>query len=230
VSRPVAALALVLALLAPAARAGAATLTDPSWTVGEGRLRLDGEAWVLLGRDIELEADDSTHKVRGREFAVIGSYGLLRGLDGFLSVGAVRLRGDDDLLPTGAFDSDVGFLFGGGVRYSFLEERYFRVGARLAVSRAEVDAGDVTATWLEYDLMLGGSLHVLRDLVPYLALAMSVVEGTFDAPPGRSEFRQANVVGAVAGLRYAATAQVHVTVAGRLFDQDAVAVTLSFGF
>jgi hypothetical protein len=209
----------------------AATLTDPSETVGVGRLRLDGEAEGVLARRVSFEDAARVREVKARNFFLTGNFGILADLDGFVTLGASRLRVPaGDALPTGAFDGDVGFLFGGGLRYRFVDERYFKVGARLAVTRLTSEEADVTATLVEYDLLLGASLHALRDLVPFLALGASLVDGQFTGPFGRQEVRQDDVIGAVAGLRYAATAQVHATVAGRLFDEEAVSFALSFAF
>jgi hypothetical protein len=226
-----AALVAFAALLAPAPPAAAATLLDPSETLRGGRLRLDGEADLVLSRRLRFEDSDRVVEARARNFTLSGSYGLLDGLDGFLTVGTTRMRlRDRDALPDGRFEGEVGFLFGGGVRYRFVDERYFKVGARLGVARLESESRGTTATLVEYDLLLGASLHVTRELVPYVALGASLVDGQFAGAFGRREVRQEDVLGAVVGLRYAATAQVQATVAGRFVDEESVAFALSFGF
>lgn len=224
-------LALVGLLVAPVLPAGGQTLVDPSETVGAGRIRLDGEADLVIDRDLRLEDAGRRESSEARRFRVVGTYGLLPELDGFLLLGAARLRLlDEDALPTGDFDGRVGFAFGGGVRYRFIDGHPFKVGAQVGLTRFESKEGDVTATWLEYDLLLATSLHVFGDLVPYTGLAATIVDGEFDGPFGRLNFRQDNVLGAVIGFRYAATPQVKATLAGRFFDQTTVSFSLSFGF
>ena len=220
-----------LVTAAVALPAAAASLTDPAEMVGMGRLRLDGEADVTLGRNLRFEDTDARFEVEGRTFALTGGYGLLPDMDGFLTLGAARLRVEEPAgLPGGAFDGDVGLSFGGGVRYRFVNERLFKVGARAQLTRRESQDDDVTATWLEYDLLLGASLHASRALVPFLALGASLIDGDLAGPFGRVDFRQEDVVGAVVGLRYAATSQVHGTLTGRFFDQTSVGFALSFAF
>ncbi len=221
----------LLALVVAPTPAAAGTLTDPSETVGAGRIRLDGEADLVVDRDLQLKNGGGREAAEARRFAVIGTYGLLPELDGFLLLGAARLRlVDEDALPTGDFDGRIGFAFGGGVRYRFVDEYPFKVGAQLELTRLESKEGDVTATWLEYDLLLVTSLHTFGDLVPYVGLAATIVDGEFDGPFGRIGFRQDNVLGAVVGFRYAATPQVKATLAARFFDQTTVGLSLSFGF
>ncbi len=224
-------LVVLIALLVAPAPAAAGALVDPSEAVGPGRIRLDGEADLVVDRDLRLEDAGRREDSEARRLLVGATYGLLPELDGFLLLGASRLRLiDDTALPTGDFDGEVGFAFGGGIRYRFLEERPFRVGAQVGLVRLESKEWDVAATWLEYDLLLTTSLHVFRDLVPYVGLAATIVDGQFDGPFGRIGFRQDNVVGAVVGFRYAATPQVKATLAGRFFDQTTLSFSLSFGF
>lgn len=225
------AVAATLAVILSPTSAWAAALLDPSETVGPGRVRLDGVAVVTFSRDLRLEDVDRVVEASGRTFGIGGSVGLLEGFDGFLTLGASRLSVDSvDGLPGAEFDGDVGFAFGGGVRYRFVNEQYFKVGASVAITRHESSKGDIQATWLSGDLLLGASLHAVRDLVPFLGLAVGLADGKFDGPFGRAEFRQQDVIGAFAGIRYAATSQVQATLAGRLFDRTEVAAALSFGF
>lgn len=229
--RAVLAVALGLAALGSVRPAGAAALVDPSDTLGAGRVQLDGTAVGTFSRDIRLENPDRTIEASGRTFGIGGSFGLLEGLDGFLSVGATRLTIEDQAaLPTANFDGDVGFAFGGGLRYRFLDERYFKVGSSVSIGRHESAKGDVTATWLDGEFLLGASLHAFRDVVPFAGLSVGIMHGQFDGPFGRVDFRQENVVGAMAGLRYSATSQVAATLGGRLFDREEVSFSLSFGF
>lgn len=223
--------AATLAGLAAASPVAAATVLDPSDTVGAGRVRLDGAAALTLSRDLHLEEPDLTVEASARTFGIGGSVGLLEGLDGFLALGATRLALEESGAIAGRdFDGDVGFAFGGGLRYRFIDERYFKVGASLSVVRHESSDRDVTATWLEGDVLLGASLHAFRYVVPFVGMAAGFVDGTFDGPFGRRDFRQEDVVGAFAGVRYAATSQVEASLAGRLFDREELLFTLSFGF
>ncbi len=223
--------AVATAALSAARPAVAATLLDPSETVGTGRVRLDGSATLTFSRDVRFKEPERTVGASERTSGIGGSFGLLEGLDGFLLLGATRLSLDpQDALPGGEFDGDVGFAFGGGLRYRFIDERYFKVGTSVSVARHESKKGDVTATWLTGDLLLGASLHAFRDVVPFTAMAIGIADGQFEGPFGRVEFRQEDVVGAVAGLRYAATSQVQATLAGRYFDREELTFSLSFGF
>lgn len=225
------AVTVLLASLASAGPAAAAAIVDPSDTIGSGRVRLDGTAVGVFSRDLRLEQPELTVDASARTFGIGGSFGLLDGLDGFLNVGATRLEIDArGALPTDDFDGDVGFAFGGGLRYRFLDERYFKVGSSVSIGRHESADGDVEATWLDGEFLLAASLHAFRDVVPFAGLSVGVVHGQLDGPFGRIDFRQENVVGALAGLRYAATSQVEATLAGRLFDREEVSFTLSFGF
>ncbi|HEY8368649.1 MAG TPA: hypothetical protein VIM86_04965 [Thermodesulfobacteriota bacterium] len=223
--------ALGLAILTSAGPAAAGAIVDPTDTLGAGRVRLDGTGVGVFTREIRLEESDRIVDTSGRTFAIGGAFGLLDGLDGFLTVGATRLALDeDDALPSGDFDGDVGFAFGGGLRYRFVDERYFKVGSSVSISRNESAKGDVEATWIDGEFLLGASLHAFRDVVPFAGLSIGIIRGQFDGPFGRIDFRQENVVGAMAGLRYAATSQVEATLAGRLFDREEVSFALSFGF
>jgi hypothetical protein len=231
VSRLLVGLVALVGLLPWAAPAAAAALVDPTETVGTGRIRLDVGADLVLDRDLRFEDAGVRRESEARRFLLSGTYGLLPELDGFLTLGASRLRlTDENALPTGRFDGEVGFAFGGGLRYRFLDQRLFKVGAQLGLARLESRERGVAASWIEYDLLLATSLHVFRDLVPYLGLGASIVDGEFEGPFGRIGFRQENVIGALVGVSYAATAQVKATLAGRVFDQTTVAFTLSFGF
>ncbi len=224
-------LVALVALLPWAAPAAAAVLADPTETVGAGRIRLDGEAELVFDRDLRFEGAGVRQESEARRVVLTGSYGLLPELDGFLTLGASRLRlTDESALPTGRFDGKDGFAFGGGLRYRFLDQRLFRVGAQLGLARLESRERGVTASWIEYDLLLATSLHLFRDLVPYLGLGASIVDGEFEGPFGRIGFRQEKVIGAAVGISYAATAQVKATLTGRVFDQRTIAFVLSFGF
>lgn len=225
------ALVALVALALAADPVAAAAPLDPTETVGAGRIRLDGEADLVLRRDLRFEDAGGRRESEGRTFLLSGSYGLLPELDGFLTLGASRLRlQEENALPSGRFNGDVGLAFGGGLRYRFLDQRLLKVGAQLGLARLESEDGGVTASWIEYDLVLATSLHTFRSLVPYVGLGASIVNGQFEGPFGRLDFRQENAVGAVVGVRYAATAQVKASLAARLFDQTTVAFALSFGF
>ncbi|HWP34904.1 MAG TPA: hypothetical protein VNM66_04830 [Thermodesulfobacteriota bacterium] len=220
-----------LPLLPVAPAAGALLPTPPGLEVG--RVALAPAAEFVFDRDLRLETIGAPQAAEIRRFVLGGAYGLLPELEGFLALGASRLHLPPGSLPAGGrFDGEPGILFGGGLRYRFLEQPPFRVEATLFLARLESEDGErgASAAWLEYNLEVVASARVFRRLAPYVGLGVGIADGTLEGAFGRLDFRQEHVLGAVVGVRYAATAQVSAALAARVFDETALALGLGFAF
>lgn len=221
---PAAVLALGLALAAgllPARPAAANLIGDPTLTNGAGRFGFGGELDFVFDRDI----DTNDGGLNTNRLFATGSYGFLDTWDGFVKLGL--FNGEVD---PGGFDIDPGLAVGVGTRGSFTNTGDLRIGllAQIIYFASEVDTiGAPDIDWFEVDVAPAISWRGLGQVVPYVGVKLSWVDGDID---GQFDFEGDDIFGIFGGATFAVSDTFTVGAELRVLDESAIGVYARFLF
>ncbi len=182
----------------------------------------------------KFESDDldGSENVKSTRFLLTPAYGITDQVDAFLRLGIV----DSDFDIEGIdIETDMALAYGGGVKFTFLEEKQFRIGALIQLlmwsGEDEVYGYDIEIDSLEIDIAVGTNYAINDQFSCYGGLMLGKAEAELDASGlGSLDAEEDNLIGLFGGAIYNVTDTVGVGMELRLITETTFTFMANFSF